>query len=87
SPIFTTPSSTRTKTNKNISTYVKERYSCNLPIQHVQGAKIADILVESPSSASGSDPSIVNLKPSKRGTGQLDESDIYLYPTRMSSIC
>ncbi|KNF05151.1 hypothetical protein PSTG_01778 [Puccinia striiformis f. sp. tritici PST-78] len=93
SPIFTAPSSTiRTKTDENISTYVEERYGRNLPIQHVQGAKlalrrrIADILVENPSSASELDPAVINLKASERGTGQLNESDIYLYPTGMSSI-
>ncbi|KNZ58239.1 hypothetical protein VP01_196g8 [Puccinia sorghi] len=90
------PISTDLETDEHTSTYVEERYGRNLPIQHVQGAKlalrrrIADILADiSPaevSDGSASPPAPAHLKPSERGAGQLTESDIYLYPTGMSSI-
>ncbi|WAQ91564.1 hypothetical protein PtA15_14A448 [Puccinia triticina] len=96
SPMFPLPAppiTPRVETDENTSTYVEERYGRNLPIQHVQGAKlalrrrIADILVETPpSDRSTSPPAALNLKRSERGAGQLTESDIYLYPTGMSSI-
>ncbi|PLW48777.1 hypothetical protein PCASD_03175 [Puccinia coronata f. sp. avenae] len=81
------------ETDENTATYVEERYGRNLPIQHVQGAKlalrrrIADIMVEnhSPNGSAGP-PASTHLKRSERGEGQLTEADIYLYPTGMSSI-
>ncbi|KAA1083053.1 hypothetical protein PGT21_024117 [Puccinia graminis f. sp. tritici] len=91
-PLPAPPIPTGLETDENTSTYVEERYGRNLPIQHVQGAKlalrrrIADILVETAPSDGSTSPPAANLKRSERGAGQLTESDIYLYPTGMSSI-
>lgn len=93
-PLPILPPPNQVEIDESTTTYVEERYGRNLPIEHVRGAKlalrrrIADILVETNTiDSNGTDsPPILNLKRSERGTGQLTESDIYLYPGGMASI-
>lgn len=71
------------------SIYVEERYGRNLPIQQALEAKftlrrrIADILQEEQLPTPVTTPT---FKKSQRGSGTLNEQDVYLYPNGMSSI-
>ncbi|MBW0467503.1 hypothetical protein O181_007218 [Austropuccinia psidii MF-1] len=77
--------------DESAATYVEERYGRNLPVQFACAAKlalrrrIADILQETPTSIDTGLPE-TTLKHSIRGTGQLTENNVYLYPSGMSSI-
>lgn len=75
----------------SIETYLEERYGRNLPIEQAQLAKlalkrrIAGVLTDEDDSKSDVRPN-ESIKPSERGLGRLSESDVYLFPTGMSSI-
>ncbi|KAH9821490.1 pyridoxal phosphate-dependent transferase [Melampsora americana] len=75
----------------SIGIYLEERYGRNLPIEQAQLAKlalkrrIAGVLTDEDDSKSDVRPN-ESIKPSERGLGRLSESDVYLFPTGMSSI-
>lgn len=74
------------------ATYLEERYGRNLPIEQATMAKlalrrrIAGVLRDGDSASKASLEPSQSTQSSERGSGQLSESDVYLFPCGMASI-